>query len=146
MVSTSQEIRFRCPELRIRFNTTFPLEEEITSIYVQYLHKSLTEMSEKQIKKCFHQPENPFPSIRMHLKIHVHKTEKKKLAPENGRKRNDFHQPKNQFALAGMGLFFKNCISSFPHTEQRSLNKIILFQLDGKSFLYVSIGRKNCFH
>ena len=40
---------------------------------------------------------------------------------------------KKLFPLAGIRLFFKNWISQFPQTEQKSLNKRILFQLDRKS-------------
>ena len=52
--------------------------------------------------------------------------------------KNGFHKPENQFPLSGIRFIFKNLISLFLQTEKRSLNKRILFQLDGK---LVSISR-----
>ena len=52
---------------------------------------------------------------------------------QNRRKKSGFNQAKNQLPLTGIRLFFKNWISRFPQTEQKSLNEIILFQLDRKS-------------
>ena len=60
----------------------------------------------------------------------------------NGRERNGFHYPGNQFPPAGITLFLKDWISRFPQPEQKSLNKIILFELDRKS---VSTSIENSF-
>ena len=43
--------------------------------------------------------------------------------------KNGFHQPENQFPLAGIRLFFKNWIST---SRKKSPNKRILFQVDRK--------------
>ena len=45
------------------------------------------------------------------------------------RRKNGFHQPENQFPLAGIRLFFKKYISA---SRKTSPNKRILFQVDRK--------------
>ena len=63
----------------------------------------------------------------------------------------------NQVPLAGIRLFFKNCISRMVFTSsKKSLNKRILFQIDRISvpisengeFVeeHLSTRRKNCLH
>ena len=112
------------------FKTTFSLDDKKTCINVQYLHKSLAEMSEKQIKKVF-------PLARKSLSINRNTFQntfpldgKILLAVggvyQNGRK-NGFHQPENQLPLGGIRLFFRNQIFRLPQTEQKPLNEIILF-------------------
>ena len=111
------------------FKTTFSLDDKKTCINVQYLHKSLAEMSEKQIKK----------SVSTSQKITFHWIALKNTFPldgkillavggvyQNGRK-NGFHQPENQLPLGGIRLFFRNQIFRLPQTEQKPLNEIILF-------------------
>ena len=44
-----------------------------------------------------------------------------------------FPLAKNQFPPAEIRLFFENWISRLPQTEQKSLDKRILFELDRKS-------------
>ena len=152
IVSTGQNEKFVS---KLRFHQT----RKKTGINVWYLHKALAEMSEKQIKKSFHQSENHLPLMGIRLKIRFHQAEKQSQQQQECIKKeekNSFHQPVNQLLLAGISLFFKNWIYRFPQTEQKPLNGIILFQLDRKSistsrngeFIQekVSIRRKNCFH
>ena len=127
MVSTSQKISFHQPECRIRFQTTFPLDEQ---------KLSLAEMSEKQVKKRFHQRENLFPLTGMRLKIFLQSRRKntassswsvskrKKKMASTGRKISVHLQESGHFSKIG-----------FPdsHKQKKTLNKRILFQVDKKS-------------
>ena len=60
MDSTSQKISFHRPKLK----TTFPLDEKKTGANVCYMHKSLAEMSEKQMKKVFPLARNSLSTSR----------------------------------------------------------------------------------
>ena len=99
------------------------------------MHKSPTEMSEKQIKNGFPVAKKSFSTNRNAFKNTFPLDGKIKLVAgvsQNGRKKNGFHQPENLFPVAGIKLFFKNWISRFPQTKQKSPNKRILLQLDRK--------------
>ena len=51
-----------------------------------------------------------------------------------------FPLAKNQFPPAEIRLFFENWISRLPQTEQKSLDKRILFELDRKSVSFCRNG------
>ena len=122
------------------------------------MHKSLAKMSEKQMKKVFPLARNSLSTNPNAFRNTFPLDGKIKLAVAGVclkmEGKNGFHQPENQFPPAGIRLFFKNWISRFPKTEQKSLDKRILFQLDRKSvsssrngefvYEYVSIRQKNC--
>ena len=120
--------------------TWFPLARKFVSTtqsegLVSKLRLSPAEVSEKQIKNRFQQLENPFPLTGMRLKIRFHQPENKASSGRSFSKKilKRQFQPGNQFPLEGIRLYFKNWISRFPQTERESLNKRILFQLDGKT-------------
>ena len=128
---------FPLARMKDRFKTAFILDERKTGINVCYLHKSLAERSEKQIKTVYPLARKSLSTNRNAFKNTFPLYGKIKLAvaageSQNGRKKKGLPQPENQFPLAEIRLFFKNWISRFPETEQKSLNKIILFQLDRK--------------